>query len=200
MVSIWLIRHGQSEAQRDAGVDGRNPKLSELGQRQAKTLHGRLSQESFTRILVSPLQRAHETYRIAGLCHPCAEADSRLVEHLWGGDDYGPLLPLTPPPGLLQDRQHSYGIATEIRAQALIDELVALQDESIALFGHWGMFSRVLLCFLGADAQDWRLQPSLSNAGVSLLEIGDGGERVVRFWNDQSHLAGLATPSTDGRH
>lgn len=81
---IVLARHGETEWSRDHRHTGRTDMpLTENGRRQARALRDRLSERSFTRVLVSPLSRAVETCQLAGLGDH-AELRPELVEIDYG--------------------------------------------------------------------------------------------------------------------
>jgi broad specificity phosphatase PhoE len=63
MTLIYLLRHCESSANKDGILAGRTPEigLSKRGARQASQIARALSQEMFTKIYVSPLQRCRET-------------------------------------------------------------------------------------------------------------------------------------------
>jgi broad specificity phosphatase PhoE len=83
-MEIVLARHGETEWSRDLRHTGRtNIPLTDKGRRQAELLRGSLAGRSFERVLSSPLDRALETCRLAGLGDR-AELSDDLVE--W---DYG---------------------------------------------------------------------------------------------------------------
>ena len=64
---VFLIRHGETERSVARRHTGRaDIPLTEEGRRQAKRLGDRLGAEEFALVLVSPLQRALETARLAG--------------------------------------------------------------------------------------------------------------------------------------
>jgi broad specificity phosphatase PhoE len=83
-MEIVLARHGETEWSRDLRHTGRtNIPLNENGRRQGELLRDSLAPRSFERVLSSPLDRALETCRLAGLGEQ-AELTDDLVE--W---DYG---------------------------------------------------------------------------------------------------------------
>jgi broad specificity phosphatase PhoE len=83
-MEIVLARHGETEWSRDRRHTGRTDiPLTENGRRQATVLREALAEWSFARVLCSPLARALDTCRLAGLGER-AELNGDLVE--W---DYG---------------------------------------------------------------------------------------------------------------
>jgi len=84
MAEILLVRHGQTEWSRDGRHTGRTDvPLTEEGRGQAERLRKPLAARSFERVLTSPLRRALDTCRLAGLGDR-AERRDELLE--W---DYG---------------------------------------------------------------------------------------------------------------
>ena len=91
---IYLVRHGQTEFNRERRIQGHNDSpLTELGIRQARAV-GRLLADLIGdplgwRIVSSPLGRAKSTAEIiAGLVKgPQVELDDRLMEISWGSSD-----------------------------------------------------------------------------------------------------------------
>jgi broad specificity phosphatase PhoE len=83
-MEIVLVRHGETEWSRDLRHTGRTDiPLTETGRRQAELLREPLRAWGFERVLSSPLQRALETCRLAGL-GDAVETTEDLLE--W---DYG---------------------------------------------------------------------------------------------------------------
>ena len=79
-----MIRHGETEWARDGRHTGRTDiPLTELGRLQAMVLGDRLRGRTFVRVMTSPLARAFETCRLAGVAED-AEISDDLLE--W---DYG---------------------------------------------------------------------------------------------------------------
>jgi len=82
---VWLVRHGETEWSRDhKHTSTTDLPLTEVGERMAGDLPGRLGEVDFERVLTSPRQRARRTAELAGFAD--AEVDENLVE--WAYGDY----------------------------------------------------------------------------------------------------------------
>jgi broad specificity phosphatase PhoE len=185
MSEIWLARHGETEWSRTMRHTGRTDiELTENGRHQAQMLRRLLEGRSFTSVLTSPLSRAAETCKLAGLGDR-AEASVALLE--W---DYGEYEGLTTPqirerrPGWVLWRDGCPGGETAADVGERVDPLVAElreADGDVALFAH-GHVLRVLAArWLGLEPQSGALL-ALSTGTLSAL----GWERetaVVRCWN-----------------
>jgi probable phosphoglycerate mutase len=182
---LVLVRHGETEWSKTGKHTGRTDvPLTEEGARQAKLLSASLSGRRFERVLTSPLGRAAETCRLAGLGE-LAEAREELVE--W---DYGDYEGLTTPeirrerPDWVLWRDGCPGgeTAEDVgeRVARLLAELGGTEGD-VALFAH-GHVLRVLAArWIGLPPADGA-RMALATATVSLL----GWERetqVVRLWN-----------------
>lgn len=193
MPEIVLVRHGETEWSRDGRHTGRTDvPLTVTGQRQAEALAPVLAGWQFTRVLTSPLRRAADTCRLAGL-GGSAEVRADLQEWDYGGyegrttaairsERPGWLLwrdgvPAGPTPGERADHVGE-------RVDPLVAELGASQGD-VAVFAH-GHVLRVLAArWLGLPAREGRLF-ALGTAAVSRL----GWERetpVIIGWNQPSH-------------
>ena len=85
-MEIVLARHGETDWSRDRRHTGRTDiPLTEAGRRQAALLRDALARRTFARVLSSPLSRALETCRLAGLGEQ-AELSDDLLE--WDYGDY----------------------------------------------------------------------------------------------------------------
>jgi probable phosphoglycerate mutase len=186
-MEIVLVRHGETEWSRDLRHTGRTDiPLTDAGHEQAKVLRDALSAWSFERVLSSPLERAAETCRLAGLGER-AECMDALLE--W---DYGEYEGITtaqireqrPDWNLWRDGCPGGETAAEVgaRVDPLVDELRgAAEDEDLALFAH-GHLLRVLTArWLGLPPEDGRLF-ALSVATLSVLGF-EHGIPVIRRWN-----------------
>jgi broad specificity phosphatase PhoE len=184
-MEIVLARHGETEWSRNLRHTGRTDiPLTEKGRHEAERLRAALAGRRFSRVLTSPLQRAAETCRLAGL-GSMAETTDALLE--W---DYGDYEGVTTKqirasrPGWFLWRDGCPGgeTAAEVGARvgSLVEEL-ATMDGDVALFSH-GHVLRVLTA-------RWLVLPPESGAlfalGTGTLSIlGFEHEvRVIRRWN-----------------
>jgi broad specificity phosphatase PhoE len=183
---VVLVRHGETEWSKGGRhTSGSDIPLTEAGRRAAMALGARLGRWHFEVVLTSPLSRAAETCKLAGLGDE-AEERSELVE--W---NYGEYEGLTTPqirekiPDWSVWRDGCPGGETGDEVGARVDPLIAelrTLSGDAALFAH-GHLLRVL-------AARWiGLRPSmgahlaLSTAAVSVL----GYERetpAVWLWNE----------------
>lgn len=188
---ILLVRHGETEWSASGKHTGRSDiPLTDEGRRQAELLAARLSGVRFGRVLTSPLQRATETCRLAGLGDQAATR-AELLE--W---DYGCYEGLTTPeiraevPGwsLWRDGCPGGETAGEVgrRADSVVLELRPLEADAI-VFAH-GHVLRVLTARWLTLPPQAGAHFALSTAAVSVL----GYERetpVMWLWNGAAHLA-----------
>ncbi len=184
-MEIVLVRHGETEWSRDLRHTGRTDiPLTEAGREQAAILRGALGDWSFDRVLSSPLGRALETCRLAGLGDR-AETDEELLE--WDYGDYEGITTAEIRKGrpdwfLWRDGCPGGESAADVgaRVDPLVERLKA-GEGTVALFAH-GHLLRVLSArWLGLPPQDGALF-ALSTATLSVL----GFERetaVITRWN-----------------
>ena len=185
MHEIVLVRHGETEWSRDLRHTGRTEiPLTDKGREQAAVLRDALGEWSLDRVISSPLGRAKETCRLAGLGER-AELDESLLE--WDYGDYEGITTATireDHPGwfLWRDGCPSGESAADVgaRVDPLVERLKA-SEETVALFAH-GHLLRVLAArWLGLEPEGGALL-ALSTGTLSVL----GWERetaVIRRWN-----------------
>jgi broad specificity phosphatase PhoE len=187
---VTLIRHGETEWSLGGRHTGRTDiPLTEIGRQRAKQVGTRLAGQRFALVLTSPLQRAVETCRIAGLGDE-AELTDDLRE--WDYGDYEGRRTVeirAERPGWLLWRDgvpNGEAIDEVGRRVDRVIERVRAVDGDVALVAHGHV--------LRALAARWLDQPTafgahlrLETAAVSVV----GWERevpAVLLWNDQSHL------------
>ena len=187
---VVLVRHSETLWSRSGKHTGRTDiPLTEEGRRESERVGDTLRGRRFALVLSSPLQRAAETCRLAGL------GDVALLREELREWDYGAYEGRTTPeirtdvPGwsLWRDGVPGGETAADVgrRVDGVIAELGAV-DGDVALFAH-GHVLRVLAArWLGLPPADGRLF-ALDPATISIL----GHERetpVIRRWNESLQL------------
>jgi probable phosphoglycerate mutase len=184
MRELWLVRHGETEWSRSGAHTGRTDiPLTAAGRDNAAAIGRYLEVRQFALVLVSPLQRARDTCRLAG--YENALIDPDLSE--W---DYGDYEGFTTPQ--IQAERPGWSLWTAgvpngetaaqvaARAEAAIARALPV-DGDVALFAH-GHILRVLAArWLGLPPEDGRLF-ALGTAAVSSLGY-ERQARVVTRWN-----------------
>lgn len=183
---IVLIRHGETEWSRSGQHTGRTDiPLTEAGRHEAQLLGARLGHRGFGRVLTSPLQRALETCRLAGLGDR-AEVRSDLVEWDYGayeGRATAEIRAERPGWSLWTDGTPGGESAADVgaRVDPLVAELRAGQGD-VAVFSH-GHVLRVLAArWLGLHPREGRLL-RLSTTTISVLGYEREAPVIVR-WNE----------------
>jgi broad specificity phosphatase PhoE len=188
---LFLIRHGETEWSASGQHTSRTDlPLTPNGIRDAQGLGRRLARERFAAVFSSPMRRALETCRIAGL-----ERDAIVTDDLreW---DYGEYEGRTTDDIRADEPEWTIWTATIEGGEALedvgrrVDRVIerALEVEGdVALFGH-GHCLRILAArWIGLPPGGGALL-ELSTATVSRLGW-EREARVVELWNESSHLA-----------
>lgn len=184
---VWLIRHGETAWSRSGQHTGRTDiALTDHGREQAQALAAVLARQPFDTVLSSPMTRAVETCRLAGL-------GAQMIEmpdlHEW---DYG----------IYEGRTTAQIRATipdwnvwqspipegenldqiQARAQSVVERLLAMTGR-VALFSHAHFLRALAGCWVSGDAS-MGAHLYLDTASVSVL--GDDHEyRAIRRWNVQ---------------
>jgi broad specificity phosphatase PhoE len=197
-VEVVLARHGETEWSLDGRHTGSTDvPLTDNGRAQAEALGRRLADREFALVLSSPLSRALDTCRLAGL-------DAQLRDDLreW---DYGDYEGVTTPdiqrerPGWYLFRDGCPGgedaASVGARVDRVLDEVRAAEGD-VAIFGH-GHCLRVL-------AARWLDLPP-ERGGSFVLSTGTlsvlGYERswpAFLLWNDRD-AAGAPVPAPPQR-
>jgi broad specificity phosphatase PhoE len=189
---VVLVRHGETEWSKDGRHTGNTDlPLTEEGAEKAKLLAQALAGRRFALVLTSPLQRARETARLAGLGN-AAEVTPDLREWDYGEYEGRKTVDIRadrPGWSLWSDGVPGGESAADVgrRADRVLARLAGT-DGDVAVFAH-GHILRVLTArWLGLPPQDGRLF-ALATGTISVL----GHERetpVIVRWNDDSHLRG----------
>jgi len=186
-LEIWLIRHGETEWSLSGQHTGRTDvPLTEHGREQARSLAPLLARQSFDVVLTSPMSRAIDTCREAGL-----GAGSRVEPDL-GEWNYGVYegrttaeIRASVPGWTVWNSPVPEGESIEQiqgRANALIERLLGMRGR-VALFSH-GHFLRVLGgCWMNGLALTGS-HLLLDTATVSVLGF-ERETRALRRWNSR---------------
>ena len=185
---IWLIRHGETEWSKSGRHTGTTDvALTEQGREQASALAPLLAAQTFDLVLTSPMQRAIDTCRLAGLGEQAA-IEPELHEWNYGiyeGRKTVDIRGKAPDWSVWTSPMPEGENAAQVglRAQALIDRLLSRDVSHIALFSH-AHFLRALAAVWATGAPSLGAHLMLDTATVSVL----GFEREVRAivkWNLQ---------------
>ena len=193
-VELWLIRHGETAWSLSGAHTSRTDiSLTEQGRKRAEELRQYLSNTTFERVLVSPMQRARETCEIAGLAAN-AQIEQGLRE--W---DYGESEGKTTQEMRAQYGKKDWSVwtdeiiggetvehvgdrADQVIARALGDSGAdADRPAKVALFAHAHILRILAARWIRLDARSGRLL-GLGTGSVSVL----GWERTTRIishWN-----------------
>jgi probable phosphoglycerate mutase len=184
-MEIVLARHGETEWSRDGRHTGRTDiPLTEEGRSQARVLGGALREWSFGRVLSSPLGRAVDTCRLAGLGEAMETTDDLLE---W---DYGEYEGVSTPE--IRERRPDWYLWRDgcpggeqpedvgRRVDRVIAE-IADSAEDVALFAHGHVLRVLAACWLGLGPEAGALL-ALDTATLSVLGY-ERETRVVRRWN-----------------
>jgi broad specificity phosphatase PhoE len=186
MTEILLVRHGETEWSLSGQHTGNTDiPLTDAGRRQAEALGARLSAWTFARVLSSPLSRALETCRLAGLGDGAEQTDD-LREWDYGeyeGRRTVDIRQERPGWGLWKDGVPGGETMEEVgRRVDRVLEAARAADGDVALFAH-GHVLRVAGARWIDLPPDHGARLALSTATISVL----GWERetpVIHRWND----------------
>jgi probable phosphoglycerate mutase len=187
---LWLVRHGETEWSKSGQHTGRTDiPLTATGEQQGKALGRHLAGHQFALVLTSPLGRARETCRLAGLA-AAAEVSDDLLE--W---NYGIYEGRTT--AAVRAEQPGWSIWTPPvpqgetvdqvgeRARRVIERADAVAGD-VALFAHAHFLRILAACWIGLPpihGQNLTLGPA------SLSRLGYEREtRVIQVWNQDWRL------------
>lgn len=182
---IWLIRHAETEWSKAGRHTGRTDiPLTDEGRAHAATLPERLNGHAFAAVFVSPLGRARETARLAGLGDRAQPRDD-LLEY-----DYGDYEGITTDeirserPGwyLWRDGVPNGESPDDVgaRADRILEEAAAVGGD-VALVAHGHVLRVIGARWVGEPAS---FAGRLALGTGALCKLGTEREvRVIRAWN-----------------
>jgi probable phosphoglycerate mutase len=182
---IWLMRHGETEWSASGAHTSRTDlPLLPSGIKQAQELTAKLKGQKFALVLVSPMQRAQDTCRLAGL-----SANAQITADLkeW---DYGRYEGLStaqirkerPDWSLWRDGVLDGESLDQVgaRVQRVIDRSLKAQG-NVALFAHGHVLRILTAVWLGLIPRDAQYF-ALNTGSISVLGF-EHEYRVIRRWN-----------------
>ncbi|MGV8877076.1 MAG: histidine phosphatase family protein [Rhodoglobus sp.] len=178
---IYLVRHGETDWNRDRRVQGSTDiALNDTGRAQATTTGRLLARRKWHKIFASPLSRAMETAQIiateVGLSAPTAVAD--IVERNYGaaeGRTSAELDLLYPGDIQVPGRETREQVIARV-LPALIELAEANPAKSIIVVVHGGVIAAVL----DAVAPD-RPRTAIVNGSIHSFRHDDGTLQLVNF-------------------
>jgi probable phosphoglycerate mutase len=187
-VELWLIRHGETEwSLSGAHTSTTDIPLTEHGRHRALELKEYLHGKKFAAVLVSPMQRARETCRLAGY-GDVAQVEPGLVEWNYGdaeGKTTAQMRELRPGWSVWTSPIVGGESVEQVgeRADGVIARAVAAAGDAgaVALFAHAHILRILAARWLGLPAVDGRM---LALGTGSLSVLGHEREtRVIERWN-----------------
>lgn len=196
-LQLYLIRHGQTKWSLTGQHTGRTDlPLTVQGEQEARDLALHLKNVRFNHVLISPLQRAGQTCKLARL-YQSAKVNPDLVEWDYGdyeGQQSVAILKSRPNWSLFRDGCPNGEMPEQVsdRADRLIAELRKL-DGHVALFSHGHFSSALAVRWIGlplAEAEHLEL----GTASISILGHNPHHLHIatIRQWNAATlHLSVL---------
>ena len=182
---LFAIRHGETAWSLSGQHTGTTDiPLTDNGRRLAERLRPVLAKEAFALVLVSPLQRARETCRLAGL------GDAAVIERDLMEWNYGEYEGLTPKqihemrPGWLIFRDGCPGGEGPEQVGARVDRVIArarAADGDVALFAHGHVLRVFVARWIGSPASEG--QHFLLDTGTLCILGYYRDVPAVKVWN-----------------
>lgn len=182
---IWLMRHGETEwALSGAHTSRTDLPLLPSGIKQAQDLAPKLKNHKFALVMVSPMQRARETCRLAGLSDAAVVTDD-LKEWDYGlyeGRSTDDIHKENPGWLLWRDGVPQGETLDQVgtRVQRVIQRSLAV-DGNVALFAHGHVLRILTAVWLGLPPGSGELF-ALNTGTMSVLGF-EHEYHVIRRWN-----------------
>ncbi|WP_416148909.1 histidine phosphatase family protein [Salipaludibacillus sp. HK11] len=201
MVTIYFIRHGQSEANSQGIIQGHAEfPLSSLGEKQAAQVGKWMANIHLNEIFTSDLQRAQLTAEEIGKHHSLSVKPWDMVREV----GLGPLEGKTRKqmsvdfPELKQDALLTSGIdgtetveAVTKRCADLVQQLTsAYDDKTVAIISHGGFISIMLMYLItGEQWHSFKRPFVIENTGITKVELREDGAAKFYYTNRMDHFA-----------
>ena len=187
--AVLLVRHGETEWSRSGRHTSRTDvPLLDVGRPGAEALGRRLAGRGFALVLTSPMARALETARLAGLAE-IAEVVDDLRELGYGSHEGRTTAEIRAErPGWDLWADGSPGGESLASAAERAERVIARASSAggdVVLFAHGHILRIVGACWLGLPPER---AGSLALGTAALCDLGYERERrVIWLWNDTSH-------------
>ena len=181
MTSLYLVRHGETDWNRERRIQGSTDiPLNQTGRSQAASTGKLLASRRWDRVITSPLSRAAETAAIiaAAVGLPQPEENAELVERRYGdaeGLNYAQVDEQFPGETPVPGRESREEVAARATA-ALLALAVAHPGQSLIVVSHGG----VIRSMLGA-VEPGTTHGMISNGSVHSFQVADGSLELIAF-------------------
>ncbi len=190
-MTIWVVRHGRTEANASGLLLGRaNPELDDVGRKQAAQIAAAIPDGA--RVISSPLDRTRQT---AEAIRSDVETDDRLLELDYGDFDLTPARDIPADtwaawqadPGFRPPNGETF-LELADRVGSLLDEIADQgRDSDVAIVTHVSPIKASIAWALGVGIEiSWR--SFVAQASISSIAVSDRGPSLHSF-NNQSHLS-----------
>lgn len=197
-MTLLLVRHGESEGNRDRVVQGwHDSPLTELGRRQADLAARRLAGDGIAAIHSSPLRRARETADAVAARTGLEVAELPDLREYDFGEAQGLTWDEMRARFRVRGRDWGRGAipgeegmpAFRARVSAAIGALLERHaDETAAVVLHGGVIGAVAAWVFGLGDDEFA-QIFTANCGVTELGAGPDGRPLLRSLNEVCHLS-----------
>lgn len=193
-VLLYLVRHGETDWNRDRRIQGSTDiPLNDTGREQAAETGRLLARRRWDAVITSPLSRAFETGAIiAGqLGLPTPSTDDDLVERHYGdaeGLNHRELAERFPGDAAVPGRETREQVVARV-LPALVAIAQAHEGEAVVVVTHGGVIRSVL----GA-VDPGRDHPAIGNGSVHSFRFADGAFTLIAFDDPIEHLSERGEP------
>ncbi|GEL07997.1 histidine phosphatase family protein [Salisediminibacterium halotolerans] len=198
MTTIYFVRHGQSEANKQGIIQGHAEfPLSDLGEKQAELVGNKLADLPLDAVYTSDLQRAFFTAKQIAKHHELAPAAVSYLREV----GLGPLEGKTREQMRAEfpDMKNESLLTSGIKGTEQIEEItercrIATESlknspgKSIAAVSHGGLISILLMYMIAGE--DWHLLKRpfvIGNTGITKVEVSENGPKI-HYMNQTAHL------------
>ncbi|MGO4889802.1 histidine phosphatase family protein [Anaerobacillus sp. MEB173] len=202
-MKLYLIRHGESEANRIGKIQGcQDFPLSSLGKEQASKLGDHMSSITLDYLYSSDLTRAYETAKAIEARQPVSANKWDRIREVGLGPFEG------------KTKDEIYGLYPEMRSLPLLtsgikgtetieqltercryvcDQLLRAHDRhQVALVSHGGFISiLIMFIMLGEEWSQHHRPFQIDNTGITLIDWQHGQKPMIEYINRNTHLLDL---------